>query len=341
MSMRPLLLLTAVATLLSTSCSNELDVTAPYEENTVAYALLDKGTTTQFVKINKAFLGPDNALVYAAVPDSSEYTDAQLQAQVQEVKNGVVTATFPLQDTIMDHDPGIFAGPQHKLYYFTANLDSSATYRLEATAKGNQVSAECGVVARMVPTGAIASQPLRLVPTGGNGYANMNIRWNSAANGKRYDLSYRFKWDEVIGADTVAKSFTQPLATVVADNTNGGAQLDASFEGEAFFQTVAVRVGNTPGVSKRIYRGVDILWAIAGEDLHVYLQLNNPISGLVEDRPTYTNVVNGYGLFSTRRFYEIPNKPLDLTTVPELVQGQYTGGMFFCVPGSSSPFGCE
>jgi hypothetical protein len=255
MSMRPLLLLTAVATLLSTSCSNELDVTAPYEENTVAYALLDKGTTTQFVKINKAFLGPDNALVYAAVPDSSEYTDAQLQAQVQEVKNGVVTATFPLQDTIMDHDPGIFAGPQHKLYYFTANLDSSATYRLEATAKGNQVSAECGVVARMVPTGAIASQPLRLVPTGGNGYANMNIRWNSAANGKRYDLSYRFKWDEVIGADTVAKSFTQPLATVVADNTNGGAQLDASFEGEAFFQTVAVRVGNTPGVSKRIYRG--------------------------------------------------------------------------------------
>jgi hypothetical protein len=169
----------------------------------------------------------------------------------------------------------------------------------------------------------------------------MNIRWNSAANGKRYDLSYRFKWDEVIGADTVAKSFTQPLATVVADNTNGGAQLDASFEGEAFFQTVAVRVGNTPGVSKRIYRGVDILWAIAGEDLHVYLQLNNPISGLVEDRPTYTNVVNGYGLFSTRRFYEIPNKPLDLTTVPELVQGQYTGGMFFCVPGSSSPFGCE
>jgi hypothetical protein len=113
MSMRPLLLLTAVATLLSTSCSNELDVTAPYEENTVVYALLDKGTTTQFVKINKAFLGPDNALVYAAVPDSSEYTDAQLQAQVQEVKNGVVTATFPLQDTIMDHDPGIFAGPQH------------------------------------------------------------------------------------------------------------------------------------------------------------------------------------------------------------------------------------
>lgn len=340
MSIRPVLVFACATALLLNSCSTDLDITAPYKENTVVYALLDKGTTIQFVKINKAFLGPDNALVYATVPDSSEYTDAQLVAEVQEIKNGAVVNTYTLQDTIMDHDPGIFAGPQHKLYYFNAVLDSTATYRLNATAKGNTVSAQTQIVARVQPTGSIIALPLRLVSTGGGSYASQTIRWTSSVNGKRYDVAYRFNWDEVIGADTIPKSFTQQLGNVVTDNTAGNQALELAFSGETFFQTVATRVGNTANVSKRIFKGVDILWAVAGEDLNVYLQLSSPISGLVEDRPVYSNVNNGYGLFSTRRFYEIDNKQLDATTVVELVQGQYTAGKLFCIASPGSDYGC-
>ena len=144
----------------------------------------------------------------------------------------------------------------------------------------------------------------------------------------------------MIGADTSPKSFTQQLGNVVTDNTAGNQALELAFSGETFFQTVATRVGNTANVSKRIFRGVDILWAVAGEDLNVYLQLSSPISGLVEDRPVYSNVNNGYGLFSTRRFYEIDNKQLDATTVVELVQGQYTAGKLFCIGSPGSDYGC-
>ncbi len=340
MSIRPVLLFACATALLLNSCSTDLDVAAPYKENTVVYALLDKGTTIQFVKINKAFLGPGNALVYASVADSSEYTDDQLQAEVQEIKNGAVVNTYLLQDTLLDHDPGIFAGPQHKLYYFNAVLDSTATYRLNATAKGNTVFAETNIVARVQPTGSIVPLPLRLVSTGGGSYVSQIIRWNSSVNGKRYDLAYRFNWDEVIGADTIPKSFTQQLGTVVAANTAGNEALELPFSGESFFQSVGTRVGTTPGVSKRIFRGVDILWAVAGQDLHVYLQLNSPISGLVEDRPVYSNIDNGYGLFSSRRFYELNNKQLDATTVVELVEGQYTAGMLWCIGIPGSDYGC-
>ena len=341
MTIRPVLIFACASALLLNSCSTDLDITAPYKENTVVYALLDKGSTTQFVKINKAFLGPGNALVYASIADSSEYTDEQLVAEIQEIKNGSVVNTYNLQDTILDHDPGIFAGPQHKLYYFNAVLDSTATYKLNATAKGNAVSAETNIVARVQPTGSIIALALRLVNGGLGNYVNQIIKWNSSQNGKRYDLAYRFNWQEVIGADTVEKSFTQQLGNVVADNTNAGQQLELPFSGESFFQTVGTRVGNTPNVSKRIFRGVDILWAVAGEDLHVYLQLSSPISGLVEDRPVYSNVDNGYGLFSTRRFYELDNKPLDgpSHTIQELVEGQYTGTLLFCVPDSDA--GCN
>ncbi|MBZ0207137.1 MAG: DUF4249 domain-containing protein [Flavobacteriales bacterium] len=338
MSLRPFFLVGIAGVVLS-ACNSDLDITAPYKENTIVYAMLDKDSSTQYVKINKAFLGPGDAFTYAQVPDSTEYTDDQLQAVVQEVKNGNVVNTYALHDTLLPHDPGIFAGPLHKLYYFNASLDSSATYRFEATAKGNHVSAQTSIVAKINPTGAILSQPLRLIAVGG-GYATQTIRWNSSENGKRYDVSYRFRWDDVEGNDTIPRSFTQSLGSYVSNGLGGGEAMEAPMDGETFFQTVGYRAGDSPNVTRRIYRGVDILWAVAGPDLHLYLQLNSPISGLVEDRPTYTNVTDGYGLFSTRRFLELPVNSLSSNTIPELVQGQYTAGLNFCVPFSAD-FGCD
>jgi hypothetical protein len=338
MSLRPFLL-AAAGVLVLASCNDDLDITAPYKENTIIYALLDKDSTTQYLRINKAFLGPGNAYEYAQVPDSSEYQDGQLQAEVQEVKNGTVVNTYALNDTLVPHDPGIFPGPMHKIYYFNAVLDSSATYRIEATAKGNHVSAETPIVAEVRPGTSTLYQPLRLIQPGG-GYTTQILRWYTATNGKRYELAYRFNWDEVIGTDTVSRSFTQVLNTQVSTDLTGGVEMQADLAGEAFFQTVALRVGNNPDVSKRIFRGVDLIWSVAGPDLHLYLQLNSPISGIVEDRPTFSNVDNGLGLFSTRRFRILHKPAFDSYTAPELAQGQYTAGLNFCIPGSAD-FGCD
>ena len=344
MRIRPVLLFGLVA-LLSPACNSDLDVTAPYKENTIIYALLDKDSTTQYVKINKAFLGPGNAFVYAQIPDSSEYTEAQLQAEIQEVKNGLLVNTYVLHDTLLPHDPGIFAGPLHKLYYFNAVLDSSATYVVDATAKGNHVSAKTAVVAKINPTGAILSQPIRLIAPGGT-YTSQIIRWNSSVNGKRYEVSYRFNWDDVVGADTIPRSFTQFLSTTVSNGLGGGEAMETPLDGESFFQTVGLRAGDNLNATRRIFRGMDILWAVAGDELHLYLQLSSPISGIVEDRPTYTNVDNGYGLFTSRRYLTLP-KPtsatastFNSTTIPELVDGQYTAALNFCIPFSAD-FGCN
>ncbi len=332
-------LVAGISAFLLPACNQDLDVTAPYKENTVIYALLNRDSTTQYVRINKAFLGPGNAFVYAQVPDSTEYQDGQLQAEVQEVKNGVVVHAYALRDTLVPHDPGVFAGPMHKVYCFNAVLDSTSTYRIAATAKGNQVSAVTAVVGAVRPLSSTIAQPLRLVQLGG-GFMDQTVRWLSSENGKRYELSYRFNWDEVSGTDTVSKSFTQSISTTFSNGLAGGESMEARMGGESFFQTVALRVGNAPNVTQRIFRGVDLLWAVAASDLNLYMQVASPISGLVEDRPVYTNVNNGYGLFSSRRF-KVLHKSLDANSVPELVQGQYTAGLLFCVPGSSFPFGCN
>jgi hypothetical protein len=110
MSIRPVLLCScATAVAAFTSCSTDLDVAAPYKENTVVYALLDKGTTIQFVKINKAFLGPGNALVYASPsPIPAEYTGRAVtgpSAGGEERRRGQ-RPPICFRTPCMDHDPG-------------------------------------------------------------------------------------------------------------------------------------------------------------------------------------------------------------------------------------------
>ena len=333
------LLVAGVAAALS-ACSTDLDIAAPYQENTIVYALLNKDSSTHYLKINKAFLGTGNAFEYAQVPDSSEYQEGQLEAVVKAVKNGQVVNTYTLHDTVWAHDPGIFAGPTHKVYYFQAELDSSATYRIEATAKGNQVWAETPVVEAVHPSGSIPNLnlPLRLMAPGGT-YSFVTVKWTSSVNGKRYDIAYRFRWDDVVGSDTVPRDFVQSLGNLASTNLGGSEIMSVPLDGEAFFRTVGQRCNDNPQATQRIFRGVDVLWAVAGPDLYNYLLLNSPISGMVEERPTYTNVNGGYGLFSSRRFLEVKNKTLDQYSVPELVQGPYTVGLHFCVPNSD--FSCN
>ena len=73
-----------VLAILFTSCETEVDLNAPYKNTTVIFGLLDPDYNgdnvisvqdTQWIKINKTFLGEGDNNNYAAVRDSSEYTD--------------------------------------------------------------------------------------------------------------------------------------------------------------------------------------------------------------------------------------------------------------------------
>ena len=78
-------------------CSTDLDINAPYKNVTVVYGLLDQRQEVQYVKINKAYLGEGDALVYAQIADSNEWADGDITvARVHRVLNGTRVGTFDL-----------------------------------------------------------------------------------------------------------------------------------------------------------------------------------------------------------------------------------------------------
>lgn len=340
----------AAASLLA-GCSTDLDVNAPYKETTVVYALFNMREDTHFVKINKAFLGEGDALEFAQVRDSSEYKAEDIEyARVVQIQNGTEVNSFDLQRiTVNGREPGTFYGPSQTLYYFAGiqqllpvtnvpvYLDPASTYEVRLKVKGKEISARTVVVndfsIRPNDQDTVTSaNRINLMAIGGGGYTNYELNWTSRLNCKRFQISWRFRYDEVRGTDTTAAEFTQGWGERIVPNSANSQDLNLLLPGETFYRTVRDRVPNDPTVSARIFRGVDFLFTVADDEFNTLLSLQQPISGIVEERPIYSNVDGAVGLVASRYTKMVRGKWLNANSLAELRNGSFTQALNFCTP---------
>ena len=51
------------------SCNEKVKLVGNFQETAVVYGLLDQADSLHYIKINRAFIGPGNALEIAQIPD--------------------------------------------------------------------------------------------------------------------------------------------------------------------------------------------------------------------------------------------------------------------------------
>ena len=83
-----------LAILILAGCSTEVELNAPYLKTTVVMGLIDPVADTQWVKINKTFLGDGNNMDYTTIRDSSEYPEGSFVATIQQINDGDVVNTY-------------------------------------------------------------------------------------------------------------------------------------------------------------------------------------------------------------------------------------------------------
>ncbi len=278
-------------------CSTDVDNYADYKDVTIVYGLLETGTDTTFIKITKAFLGPGNALHIAQNPDSSNY-NKKLDVRLSP-KLGNNTLDDIILDTITINNklPGdsLFYFPQQLLYYTTAPIIEDATYTLLID-KGNEViQAETKPVKDFFIT----------LPTNRMNFAATvptPIKWNAAVNGKRYEVMMVFNYDEVYpgSADTVKQTMSWRLGTRFSDRLDGTDKLEITYLGETFYTRLGNELNHALNV-KRFARELDLYISCGGDELSTYIDVNAPSNSIVQEIPEYTNIENGYGIFSARK----------------------------------------
>lgn len=388
--MKKLLLFFFPVIIAFTSCETDVDLNAPYQNTTVIFALLDPDANgdnainlldTQWVRINKTFIGEGNNNEYAAIRDSSEYADDDFEKKVvQRIVDGEVIEEYELiSKEVSNRDMnsgGIFYGPQQTLYYFLPSapgLNQNSIYKIYLKfTDGREVTGETAVVnygsfSWITPQQNTTLIMANVASNGGVIFTpEVSVRWNAASNANIYDARLRFHYTELLydndgweGApiSTTPRYIDYFIGSVSKTNILAGEQLKLSFDGEAFYTLLK----NSLEVNPRIRRIIgeydsqdqrtecfDILLTMGNDDLKSYIEVNSPATGIVQERPIYTNISNGIGLFASRgsrnlfnlRLIAVDNNNQENPGNLHAFVSELVAALNFCDPNGSSDFPC-
>ena len=171
--------------------------------------------------------------------------------------------------------------------------------------------------------------------------------------GVRYEskIIFRFK-EHYTDGSVVSRSVTRNLAPreiplgVTSDNFTN------DYAPEFFLQYLQNNLDCDGQVSYRTLDSAEFVMVTAGEDLARYIEVNTPVTGVVSERPEFSNIEGEdvIGIFSSRYKY-VRKKWFNEPTLNEIYTGQETGftaDLCFCeensayeCPDQSVPCDCE
>ena len=103
------------------SCSTDFELNAPYKTIPIVYGLLDQSQDTQFVKINRSFLGYGNNVNYAAINDCTEFNNVIAVLEEYNEFGSMIDQDTLRELMVGGLDPGIFM-KIHKRCIFLSHL---------------------------------------------------------------------------------------------------------------------------------------------------------------------------------------------------------------------------
>jgi len=325
-------ILTVVSALLLGACSTDFELNGDWKETMVVYGLLDQSQPKQYIKINKAFLGEGNAFEYAQVKDSVQFANA-LTVTLRRIKNGNEIASYNLtQDNSIPKDPGTFySGSQgNAIYSFVSTgstaLNDDSQYKLiiRNSETGTEVTAQTSLVkdfGNLVSPSAGATVASLIGSSDNYRYA---LKFNSAPNARIYQVVLRLNYVDLTTTGNVNDSIDWIFTPKETDDLDGGQELDFGFKGQDYMRFLGSSLSDYSGLICRIPGNLKIVVISAADELSTFINVNKPSTSIVQEKPEYTNITNGLGIFSAR-YYKTPfNRPLASQTKDTLSKGRYT-----------------
>lgn len=344
------------------SCNEKIDFQGAFKETVVVYGLLDQADSLHYVKVNRAFIGPGNALDIAQIPDSNYFDDVEVT--VSEYLDGNLSRTWVLRDTLVNTKDtnGVFYAPQEKVYYFKtlptginesiqtstdpqqSSLNRFGVYKLSVVVDGGKytVSGQTELVRGITSpatsqnfTFKFADDPAEYISTG--------VTASNTGNSFVLNANLDVEFYEHEGTNVSVKSFNWLLgeADVLPNSSKTFSALGATF-----YDLIAANKTSNPSIDKRTFKGMWITFTGGSEDLYNYIVVNRPSSSLAQSKPSYTNLTinnggNVLGIFSSRQtlrvykpFYTSPQqayiRAIDKKSTRELCLGPKTGMLLFC-----------
>ena len=300
------------------SCSTDVELYADYKDIPVVYGIINTLADTNYVKITKAFCGSNddmiNANEVALIYDSSNYPE-KLEAYIIELKGSYGQAYQPtgrkfILDTLTIHNKqdGVFYSPDQKLYYTPEQFHSGGyKYKLviikpdgdTVTAITEPVGRDLDILSYFV---SFQSEPTDI---------KGKLSFIADEDAFLYEIRMKFSYRE--------KHPNQPMVSKYV-NWTYKAQSLSHFERNpkiengyffyysknTLFNALANAIGNDtlwneahPNVTRYMDDFEVSVSAVGREFYESYEIIQAMNNGITTSFSGYTNIVGGYGLFSS------------------------------------------
>lgn len=282
------------------SCKKELNLNADWEDVTIVYGILNQLDSVHYIKVTKAFLGAGNALEYAQIPDSSNY-HLKLNVFLEAWSGSNLVALYPFDTTtIDDKDSGVFYFPNQLLYVNDSILNPEYSYKLVIENQETQkiITAHTPLVKTFHVEKPFAYQSVSY-----DVGKNSQVEWISAEGGKRYQVIVRFYYQETSIPDP-SQSYEKSVDWLIIPNKlsrtdEGGEEMNAAYSNDAFYSLLNTNLEVNPDLV-RAARYVQYYFIVAANDLNTYIEVTQPSNSIIQEKPSFSNIENGIGLFSSR-----------------------------------------
>ena len=309
------------------SCSNDFDLVESKVEVPVVYAIMNQADTAQYFRVERAFVDPNvSGFVLAQRPDSLYYPNAQVS--VSQIRNGNVIATYQFQEVDGETEgyprqDGLFATVPNKLYKFRTsqmNLNTTDIYRLNVRIGEDKViTAETRALGNSNSSRPTMSSALDLIE--GNVF---RLSWSAGANAALYGVSFDIKISEVnTNGQVINKTLTwRPLTSTD--------KLANEIDGTQFYTFLAANL-STENISARFLNGIDYKITAVGQEFAQIATVAQANLGITSsgEVPTYTNLSEGRGIFTSRQVSQLLDRQLTPRALDSLRNGRITRALRF------------
>ena len=309
------------------SCKTEFSTVAPYKEMISVYGLIEQQQNINYIRINRVFQTEGNAYDAAQVDDSVNFKQGELSVVLEKYRNGVLSATFPLSDTVLTTLPAGDFNSNQRLWVCYSKLASfgsggtdegfTISYKLKVhnNITGKDFTGETKMVQDAI-VDAAAGGPLSGVSIGlTNPNFPVKLAMFNPQYGKLNNMTVRFFYQEFPNVnDTTVytdKIVDWNLGNQVVENVNlTNTSVKDQFMGEDFYRFLTTVIQPNPNIWARRARYVQIIFTSCGEEFQLFTEVNSPSNTIVQEKPVYSNITDGVGVFSSRSRYF---KKLNLT----------------------------
>ena len=272
--MKKIFLILSSLVLIFNSCETDFEVNSEWQEMVVVYGLLDASVDTQYIKINRAYLGEGDAIMMAQYSDSINFNPDDLKVELYKLgSNNDTLETISLDTTLIDKEGGVFASDNNIVYRAITSSDfltKDFRYAISIVnlISGNKVSSNTEVISDFSFKDFSSSSKWGFYNPNFEDsakFTSKTVKWQKVQNGEVYKIDVRFNYLE----DGELKSllWSQQEEVFVGSST-----MQTRMEGIKFFNFLTQSLVEDNTVVRE-FLNLDLIMTVGTEYLNNYINV--------------------------------------------------------------------